>query len=137
MGEKTKTTSWECDGCGACCRQLMVEVTLLDVLREPKLRQLQPLEDPCEADPEDDTIPVGFSDPFLPGALLAAGTSHRCPFLRTRRDPLNCDIPASSCAIYDTRPNECVGFLAGSPKCQHVRAMEGLEPLQPSSKVWV
>ena len=68
---------------------------------------------------EDDTGPAGWDDPFLPGACLMAGKTLQCPFLSS-----------NACTIYPTRPNECVGFMAGSPKCQDTRRMENLEPLK-------
>jgi Fe-S-cluster containining protein len=112
---------YKCDDCGACCTQLIVEVSIIDVLREPKLRQLQPFKAPPDAgEINDDTVPKGWTDPFLHGAMLMAGKTKPCPF-----------HTGHSCGIYPTRPEECVGFLPGSPKCQEVRKMVGLKPLAP------
>jgi Fe-S-cluster containining protein len=115
------SVKYECDCCGACCRQFIVEVSILDILREPKLREcVNPFRFGETFDSEeDDTIPADWSDPFQLGGCLMAGKTKPCPF------SIN-----SLCAIYPTRPNECVGFLAGSRKCQQARANEGIRPLQ-------
>lgn len=123
--------TYECDGCGACCRQLIVEVDIIDVLREPKLRRLRPHKcDPSDII-DDDTVPPGWDDRFREGATLVCGKSQPCPFLKRRTRLSNFSEP-TRCSIYATRPSECVGFLAGSSKCQEVRSWEGLEPLLPT-----
>jgi len=47
-----------------------------------------------------------------------------CPFLTREK----------RCDIYSTRPQACVAFVPGSPKCQEIRAEHGLGPavLRPS-----
>lgn len=113
----------ECDQCGACCRELIVEIGWIDVLRESRLREVaEPFSIPEGMHLEDDDgNKVETDDPFAAGALLACGSTHSCKMLGT--DNL--------CTIYPTRPTECVGFLAGSEQCQSARGMAGLPPLQP------
>lgn len=112
---------YECDGCGACCRWPIIEITELDVIREPKLRDVcKPCPVPPGAKFEDDE---GESyEPVLPewacGAVLAC--SGVCPMLDGNR-----------CSIYPSRPNVCVAFRAGSEQCQEARATEGLPALAP------
>ncbi|MCI0462475.1 MAG: YkgJ family cysteine cluster protein [Gemmataceae bacterium] len=117
---------YECDGCGACCRQLIIEIDWIDVLREPALRQAaKPFKIPADMMlTDEDGKEVVTGDPFAPGALLACGATHACKLLGA--DNL--------CTIYPTRPNVCVGMMAGEEQCQQARAMAGLEPLQPVSK---
>ena len=107
-------TTYQCDGCGACCLgHLLVEADLLDVLREPRLlkadrhRSDWPL-DAALRDLED----VGRS-------ILVAGVD-RCPFLGGD----------SRCSVYPTRPNVCVAMQAGDEQCQQARDEAGLSVLQ-------
>lgn len=107
---------YECDECGACCRKLIVEIDLVDVLREPKLREVvTPFKSEAFFENEEDERLHG-DDPFANGAALA--TCKPCPML--------C---GNKCTIYPTRPNVCVGFSAGSSQCQEARDREGLPPL--------
>lgn len=101
--------AYECDQCGACCKCHIIEAYGLDVLREPRLldaqigkrewNQSQLLED------EDRVILLAL--PQVP-----------CAFLSENR-----------CSIHPTRPNVCVGFLAGDDQCQEARKSMGLKPL--------
>lgn len=101
--------SYECDGCGACCRKLIVEVYELDLWREPKLTaHVQPFREP------------GSGGEY---GILSVGTpGNPCPLL----DGDN------RCAIYATRPTECVAFPAGEWQCQMARDAAGLPPLAPT-----
>ncbi len=119
--------SYECDRCGSCCRSLIIEVEELDILREPRLLQLEPFHPPPDADSyagyEDEDEEDQVLGPLVPshpwGAMLACGEKQPCPFLR---EDLLCDI-------YPTRPNVCLGFRAGSRQCKMARGMCGLKPL--------
>ncbi len=107
---------FECDQCGACCRQLIVEADELDVLREPRL---------IDADRHyagksvDEVVDELQSDV---GKVLVIVCSSGCRFVGTD----------NQCTIYPTRPNVCVAMQAGDEQCQTVRQAEGLEPLAPS-----
>lgn len=81
-----------CVKCGACCRNSILEIEHLDVVREPKLLEHTIL------------LNKGFveweSDWEKQYALPSP-----CPFLIDNQ-----------CSIYPTRPNLCVGF---DPDCDH------------------
>lgn len=51
--------------------------------------------------------------------MMYSTETHQCPFLGE----------GNNCQIYATRPNVCVGFSAGSPKCQELRRDHGLAEL--------
>ena len=98
---------YECDRCGACCKQLIVEIDELDLVREPRL------------------IPLAQAFRVPDGMELRAddgGSQRPCPVLG----------PDNRCTIYPTRPNCCVAFRAGSEQCQMARGMAGLPPLEES-----
>ena len=102
--------SYECDGCGACCRTKLVDVFEENLLREQKLGpQMQPLREPG-LDGE-----IGYLTGLSGGA---------CPFL-------NGD---NRCGIYPTRPVVYVFFPAGSDDCQEARQTFGLPSLEPTVK---
>ncbi len=98
---------FECDNCGACCRQLIVEVTYLDALREPRLRDLAPQ----AIDAEKFRYGEHCIHPWRDGA---------CVFLEAQGED------KFFCGIYPTRPNECVAVEPGDAKCQQARVAEGL-----------
>jgi len=99
--------TYECDGCGACCRTKLVDVFDEDLLREPQLgKQMHPLREPG-LDGE-----IGYLNCLSNGA---------CPFLDEE----------NHCGIYPTRPVACVLFPAGSDDCQEARKTFGLSPLEP------
>jgi Fe-S-cluster containining protein len=114
---------YECDKCGACCKQLIVEIDWIDLQREPRLRSVtKPFKiHPDERFVDDDGVPISDPDPYMAGAMLACGT--RCPMLTS--DDL--------WSIYPTRPGSCVGMEAGKRQCQDARQMAGLPPLEPCS----
>ena len=106
---------YECDKCGACCRNLLLEVDDIDVLREPRL---------VSADSRYANLPMAVILKQLADecrALLLVAPSRPCPFLQENQ-----------CSIYPTRPNACVAMLPGDEECQTARRDEGLRPLQPS-----
>lgn len=106
--------AYDCDRCGACCRHLIVEADLLDLLREPRL---------SDADPQfcgraiDDVL-AELRDEFK---VVIPTQAHGCAFLGND----------NTCAIYPTRPNACVGLQAGDDQCQEARQAAGLRALKP------
>ncbi len=107
---------YECDGCGACCIHLTISVTEEDVRREPKLidaaRHLYPLE----------TIsPEGLAELKKTGFYLTYGFEDHCRMLDDN----------GACSIYASRPRVCQRFEPGNPLCQNVRALAGLQTLEP------
>lgn len=107
---------YECDKCGACCRHLLVEVDALDVLREPRLLDAQ-------QGLKRMSLPLLLEDEDR--CLIIAGPGQPCQFLGTD----------NHCQIYPTRPNICVGALAGEESCQQARREAGLPPLEPIEEV--
>lgn len=99
---------FECDRCGACC-SLLVEAGYVDVLREPRL---------LEADPVD-------LERLRDGCVVILYDSVRraCPFLGS-------DM---ACGVYATRPGDCVRVEAGDYKCQYARWLKGLPVLADRS----
>jgi Fe-S-cluster containining protein len=108
---------YECDQCGACCRHLIIEITHLDVVREPKLRP--PVTLLCAKPGEH----IDWDDSVYRLAVGSAGGRSGCPMLGAD----------NRCTIYPTRPGVCVGMEAGSEQCQDSRRAAGLAPLRPIS----
>lgn len=100
---------YQCDQCGACCRQTIIEIGHIDVVREPRLKEAA---SPCRLLPGDGEWDREY--------ILAAGAAMPCRLL-----------DGNTCSIYPTRPNCCVAFEAGCDLCQEARASEGLPPLEP------
>ena len=107
---------FECDQCGACCRQLIIEIQHLDVVREPRLLDHAKL---CDGHGK-----ITYEDDWEKIYMLACGETHPCSFLGAD----------NRCAIYPTRPNCCVGMQAGDEQCQDARAMAGLPALAPTTE---
>lgn len=116
MNSQADTTSiqfhtiYECDGCGLCCRRLIIEADALDLLREPRINDMAPI------------IGRSMSLHILECSWMlnkSDGDGMECRFLS----------PENHCGIYATRPNTCVNFPAGGAKCQELRADAGLPPL--------
>lgn len=103
--------TYECDGCGACCRTKLVDVFEEDLLREPRLKEPMTVLREPGIDYE-----IGFINCITNGA---------CPFL----DPEN------RCSIYPTRPVACVIFPAGSEDCQAARKALNISPLEPTDPI--
>lgn len=101
-----------CDQCGACCRNLIIEAELEDVLREPRIAS------ECKLLNGNGKLRIIESQ-----YMIACGKTAPCPF-----DVIT-ESGGSQCSIYPTRPNVCVGFVAGSQKCQESRERSGLPPL--------
>ena len=97
----------DCDRCGACCRTYPILVSIGDAMREPriKLEALQLAEWRRTDEWEYQLHPL----PFL----------ESCPFLR----------PDATCSVYETRPDPCRRFSAGSPECNEARLRAGLPKL--------
>ena len=101
--------SYECHKCGACCKYLLVEAELLDILREPRL---------LEADPHyrgramNDVL-AELRDEFR---VVIPSRADGCVFLSSD----------NTCSIYPTRPNACVAMEAGDEQCQEARRADGL-----------
>jgi Fe-S-cluster containining protein len=102
---------YECDRCGACCKALIVEADVIDVLREPRILECQMNSLP--------TLKQLIEEPEMRSVVLSTGKG--CHFLQ----------PDNMCSIYPTRPSCCVGVLAGDAKCQQARSASDLPPLQP------
>ena len=106
---------YECDKCGACCKgSLIVEADDLDVLREPRLIDV----DRHHRGKSVEQMVLEIQTD-MKAVILACGVS--CPFLDSD----------NACTIYPTRPNACVGMQPGDEQCQEARAAEGLAPLEP------
>jgi Fe-S-cluster containining protein len=106
------TERYECDNCGACCTQLIIEIDHLDVVREPKLLAAATLLDGHGK--------ITYDSDWEKQYGLACGSNRPCPLHVDNR-----------CSIYPTRPNCCVAAEAGGMSCQEARGMAGLEPLKP------
>jgi Fe-S-cluster containining protein len=109
---------YECDKCGACCKQLLVEVYDIDVWREPKLMTADIgrwTREMIEAELMDELEQEGK-------CLVIAGPGKPCQFLGDE----------NQCGIYPTRPNVCVAMQAGDEQCQQAREAAGIEPLAPT-----
>ncbi|ODU02548.1 MAG: hypothetical protein ABS79_00290 [Planctomycetes bacterium SCN 63-9] len=102
----------ECDRCGLCCRQLIIEIAHVDVVREPRLL-------PPATRLLDGNGAISYESDWDKEYGLACGSSHPCPMLA--EDGL--------CSIYPTRPNVCVSFEAGSAQCEELREAAGLPRL--------
>jgi len=96
-----------CADCGLCCRELIIEIQHLDVVREPRLLEVAP---PFQWDGE---------DIWERQYRLACGSSHPCLLLTAD----------NRCSIYPTRPNACVGFEVGGEHCNELREEAGLTPI--------
>ena len=103
-----------CYRCGACCKHLLVEADLIDVLREPRLPEAQPHYCGRAIDDVLEELEDEFKVVLLNGA-------EGCAFLAAD----------NSCSIYPTRPNACVAMAPGDDQCQESRNCEGLSPLKP------
>lgn len=100
---------FECDKCGACCKHLIVEAYYYDVMREPKLHDVDMHGFTIDEMREDDRVIVLYDT-----------KAHQCPFLSAD----------NQCSIYPTRPVCCVVVEAGDAKCQQSRKLDGLPMLR-------
>jgi hypothetical protein len=88
-----------CRRCGDCCRRFRLEATAADVLREPWIARAAPV---LDGGGELGTLEWAW--------VLCDGTP--CPFLAD--GPGGC-----RCLIYPTRPESCVLFRPGEPRCRY------------------
>jgi len=93
---------YECDRCGACCIHLAVQVFPPDESREGLISLYV-----IEAD--DGSKWLGYPEQYSCNMLQNDG----------------------SCQIYNTKPDCCSLFEAGSPLCQWARGKAGLGALHP------
>jgi Fe-S-cluster containining protein len=112
----TKLPVYRCPpNCGLCCTNLLIEATADDVLREPRINEVYPL----NLSAKRRELPVlGFTwvlSPFTGEKVTG------CRFMDADK----------RCGIYATRPSTCLGFPAGGERCQRLRADAGFEPLEP------
>ena len=106
---------FECDRCGACCKgHLLIEADALDVLREPRLIDV-------DHHHKGKTVRQMVKEIEQEWKAVILTSGGPCPFLG--QDNL--------CQIYPTRPNDCVGMQAGDEQCQECRAAANLPPLLP------
>lgn len=105
-----------CDGCGACCKgTLIVEADVVDLLREPRLKE----GDSFYSGMSSDEVLKLFMEESGRAIILACGTELPCPFLNED----------NKCSIYPTRPNACVAMQAGDEQCDQARIELGLGKL--------
>jgi len=107
MREQQAPQEQECDRCGACCRTFPVLVSINDARREPRiLDEALKLKEWQRSDEWEYALhPLPF---------------HRgCAFLTEQE----------LCSVYETRPEPCRRFKAGSPECAEARGRVGLLPL--------
>jgi Fe-S-cluster containining protein len=97
----------ECDRCGACCSTFFVQVSEQDAELEPRIKAASIVVEPWLQ--SDEWRYRLHPLPFHEG----------CCFLGSNK----------LCAIYQSRPQVCRRFKAGSQQCQEARALKGLEPL--------
>ena len=100
MKNKTakKTKKDECQKCGHCCKNLIIEIGEHDVLREPKL--LEHIMKSAVIEPPKEDWEYDLNRQY--------GLEIPCHFLVDNK-----------CSIYPTRPNVCVGFEFGSFQCKY------------------
>src|SRR5262245_37172465 len=102
--------SYECDGCGACCRTFPVFASAADADREPRVES------------ETRVLPEHLGNPGWTYQLFPLPFHESCCFLDT----------TARCTIYPTRPEVCRAFPAGGDQCQTARTRAGSPPLPPT-----
>lgn len=114
-----------CEGCGLCCKGLILEISHVDVVREPKLEEV---------------AEVLMADPFVPAdeegnPVNPWDRQYMLPTIGEGRDgcPMLC---GDRCSIHPTRPNMCVLFQVGGRKCNELREGAGLDALPPPEFTW-
>ena len=95
-----------CQQCGSCCRHLIVDVDVLDVIREPRIAEQGELLDGRGALEPDQW-------------MWSLACAMPCPFLGE----------ANRCTIYSTRPEACLAFCPGGDQCVLARHSAGLPPI--------
>ncbi|MFT5826603.1 MAG: Fe-S-cluster containining protein [Yoonia sp.] len=99
-----ESTEYDCTACGACCRSFPIFASETDAVREPAIRN-EARRLPEHLETEDKAYQL-FPLPF----------HTRCPYLKD--DEL--------CRIYESRPNVCRRFEAGSEQCIEARRRQGI-----------
>lgn len=107
----TKNRPYTCDSCGACCKTFPIRVSKEDGSREP-LIAAHALVVPAWEQSEE------YYYQLHPLAFCTG-----CLFLGEN----------NLCSVYETRPEVCRRFAAGSDQCQEARERNGLEKLEPSA----
>ena len=102
-------TSYECDGCGACCGTFPIFASGTDAQREPRIAA------------EGKELAPWLQTPEWRIQLFPLPFHSACCFLDQE----------SRCDIYDNRPDVCRRFAAGSEQCQEARARRGMPALEP------
>lgn len=110
---KLTVLSYQCDNCGECCRSMLARATIVDAMREPRI------ESECRRAKVNGVV----EDWYVLNGDPVADALPPCRF-----------HTGTGCGIYNTRPNTCVAFQAGSPDCQALRKDAGLAPLQPTNR---
>ncbi|MDP4610845.1 MAG: YkgJ family cysteine cluster protein [Opitutales bacterium] len=96
--------TYDCMNCGACCRCFPIFASAQDAELEPRIkRETKHLEPHLQTD---DKAYLMYPLPF----------HEQCAFLK--EDQL--------CQIYETRPQVCRRFEAGSEQCIEARARKGI-----------
>jgi len=96
--------TYDCTNCGACCRCYPIFASTKDAQREPRIQtETRLLEEHLQT--EDKAYQM-YPLPFL----------EACAFLKA--DQL--------CQIYETRPDVCRRFEAGSEQCIEARKRKGI-----------
>jgi Fe-S-cluster containining protein len=98
-----------CKDCGLCCKKLIIEITHVDVVREPSLLPVVTL--------LDGNGRIQYDDDFDKEYNLTCGKP--CAMLVGNR-----------CSIYPTRPNICIQFEVGGEQCNELREENGMERIQ-------
>jgi Fe-S-cluster containining protein len=113
--------------CAACCKQMKVELSVIDVLREPRLAPLA--RNAMVELVARDTMGQPVGPPLRRKALvmITGGPEGRCQFLGEAVPGEHPEL----CKMHPTRPGACVLFAAGSDECQKERRKMGLPPLLP------
>jgi Fe-S-cluster containining protein len=101
-----------CADCGLCCKNLIIEIEHVDVVREPKLLPIVTLLDGNGRFEYDSDWEKEYS--------LTCGNT--CKML----------TEDNRCSIYPTRPNCCVAFEVGGEHCNELRLENGMEPIHVS-----
>jgi len=92
-----------CLKCGSCCRELILEIEHLDIVREPKLLEYATLLDGHGQ--------ITYDSDWEKEYMLPAP----CPFLVDNQ-----------CSIYPTRPNICVGFDPDGDEKEKCKGKQGV-----------
>ena len=100
-------SDFDCDLCGACCRTFPIFASAADALREPRIAA------------EGKELAVHLQTPSWKLQLYPLPFLDACTFLDETQH----------CTIYDTRPEVCRRFAAGSEQCQEARQRSGIAPL--------